>query len=244
MNTYTKLKLHLERHMYKRGQFKGDAPAEQDKRAKTHLRVIQKPDCMVVRMYNTDIIAAYEDGSIKLSVAGWWKSTTLKNLNTALRTFVPFRIRVGGRRVFGMQQHTINCQGTTYAFYDGIRFNAEGTLTSQPLAFERRQADKKERAEFRMDVAASGFKDAFPLLYVNAEAPEDGWMPTPMTKVVRSNAHVNDWTRAVSIIKYPRFRHRVLNWPAYDDWRDAWKYFMSVCTKDMTKVVRTDVITL
>lgn len=242
LTTYAKLKLHLERHVYKRGAYKGDAPAE--KRSKTHLRVVQKNDCMVVRMYKTDIITAYEDGSIKLSTGTWWTNTTRANMNEALRNFVPFYIGIGSRSVFSMVQRIVNARGTTYAFYDGIRFNAEGTLTSQPMAFERKRANKAEREEFRKDIAESGFQDTFPILYASAEIPQQGWMSMNMDRIVRNDVYANEWPLAVSIIKYPTFGHRLTKTVAYEDWRNAWKALMRQCTKDMVEVVRTDVTTL
>ena len=39
MNMYTKLSMHLSRHQYKRGQYKGDAPADPSRRGKNHFRV-------------------------------------------------------------------------------------------------------------------------------------------------------------------------------------------------------------
>ena len=250
MNTFTKLKLHLERHMYKRGAHKGEAPADQHRRGKTHLRVIARPgteatNAMVVRMYNTDILTAYEDGSIMISTGGWWTSTTRKNLNDVLATFVGRRMYVSGRRVFGMSQATVTrAGGPTLAFYDGIRFDADCKLRSVPMPFERKQADKEERAEFRKDIAESGFKDAFPILYQAVQVPVQGWLSRPMHKLVRDDTYVNDWPQLVSLVKYPRFRHQLYNRPAYDDWREAWNAMMANCTKDMTEVVRTDVLYL
>lgn len=250
MNTFTRLKLHLEQHMYKRGANKGEAPADQYKRGKTHLRVVARPgteatNAMVVRMYNTDILTAYEDGSIMLSTGGWWTSTTRKNLNDVLATFVGRRLYVSGRRVFGMSQATVTrAGGPTWAFYDGIRFDADRELRSVPMPFERKQADKEERAEFRKDIAESGFKDAFPILYQAAPMAMKNWLNRPMRKIATNDAYANEWPDLVSLVKYPRLQNQYRNRPAYDDWRDAWKALTAQCTKDMVEVVRTDVLYL
>lgn len=249
MNTFIKLKLHLERHMYKRGAYKGDAPADQYSRGKSYLRVVSRPgteatNAMVVRMYNTDILTAYEDGSIMVNTGGWWTSTTRKNLNDALRYFVPHSISVSGRRVFGISQATITCRGTTWAFYDGIRFDGDGVMRGTPMPFERKQADKDERAEFRKDIAESGFKDAFPILYQSAAVPTQQWLNLPMHKLVRDDVHVNNWPTVVSLVKYPRIRYQLHGQPAHDNWRDAWKALMANCTADMTEVVRTNVLSV
>jgi hypothetical protein len=44
MNMYTKLMMHLQRHMYKRGRNKGDAPANKHRRSMTHFRVVKNND--------------------------------------------------------------------------------------------------------------------------------------------------------------------------------------------------------
>lgn len=245
MNTYTKLKLHLERHMYKRGAFKGDAPADSGKRYKSHFRVMAADDRMIVRMYNTDILTAYEDGTIRINTGGWFTSTTLRNLNSALGTFFTGpRMWVGSRRVFGMSQPTIMQSRGTVMFYDGIMFDAEGNQRGTPLPFERKRADREERADFRKDLAESGFKDAFPILYQTAEMPATRWLNASMEKLVRDSVHVNQWSHVAGLLKYPTYYHQSRNKPCYEDWRDAWKSLMAQCTKYMTEVVRTDVLVI
>ena len=246
MNAYTKLKFHLERHMYKRGRFKGEAPADQYKRGKSHFRVRAAGDTMVVRMYNTNILTAYEDGTIKISTDGWWTSTTIKNLNAALHMFVPeSRLYVSGRKVFGMSQKTVTrAGGPTWHYYDGLRFGEKGEMLGTALTFERKRADKNEREEFRSDVALSGFKDAFPLLYVNATVPEKTWLHHNADRIMRDESYANDWPGLVAMVKYPSYRHRTFNVPAYETWQEAWKALYALATKDMTEVVRTDVVML
>lgn len=246
MNAFMKLKFHLDRHIYKRGRNKGEAPADASRRGKSFFRVLKGNDnSMRVRMHNTDIITAYEDGSIMVSTGGWWTSTTRMNLNDALRWFVPEFISVSGQRVFGMSQPTIRANNKTYRFYDGIRFDGEGNLTSIPLCFERKRKDRAETAEFREDVAKSGFKDAFPILYQSITADEhQSWLRLHMHKVMRDEVHVNEWRTVIALIKYPYYYNRSFNKPAHDNWRDAWKALSAMATKDMTEVIKTDVIVL
>ena len=242
MNTFTKLKLHLERHMYKRGRNKGEAPADSSRRSKSGFRVLAQGNTMVVRMYGTDIITAYEDGIFLLNTGGWWTNTTRANLNDALNWFVPRTfIRVSGRLVFGMRQPTVTSNQKTMYFYDGITFDAEGTLIGEPRCFERKRVDKAETAEFREDIAKSGFKDAFPILYQAAEVPEVTWVRHPLHKTMRDECHANDWPFVVALVKYPSYGNRLYNKPAHADWRNAWKTLMANATKSMTEVIRTDV---
>jgi hypothetical protein len=245
MNAFMKLKFHLDRHIYKRGRNKGEAPADSCRRGKSFFRVLKGNDnSMRVRMHNTDIITAYEDGSIMVSTGGWWTATTRANLNDALRWFVPEFISVSGRLVFGMRQPTITANNKTYLFYDGIRFDGEGNLLSTPMPFERKRKDKAETAEFRDDLAKSGFKDAFPLLYQSAEPSDHTWIRNPLHKTMRDESHTDDWRTVTALIKYPSYGNRLYNKPAHDDWRDAWKVLNARATKDMTETVRTDVIVL
>jgi len=241
MNTFTKLKLHLEAHMYKRGSHKGEAPADPSMRSKSFFRVKANGDTMVVRMHNSDLITAYEDGSITVSTGGWWTSTTRMNLNDSLGEFGN-RLYVSSRKVFGMSQPTITRSGgPTWRFYDGIRFDAENELLSTPLCFERKRKDKGETAEFRNDVAESGFKDAFPILYQAAEVPSQTWMRFHLHKVLRDDVHANEWPTVVALAKYPTYQNQYHNRPAHADWREAWKVLYAHATTHMTEVVRTDV---
>ena len=82
---YGTLKLHLERHIYKRGKHKGDAPMEARQRNKNHYRVIDRGTHMAVRFHNTDIIKAYPDGRITIDCEGWAdRITTKTHLNMSL----------------------------------------------------------------------------------------------------------------------------------------------------------------
>lgn len=237
--TYTKLKLHLERYMYKRGAHKGEAPADASRRSKTHFRVRADDDKMVVRMHRTDILIAYEDGTVRLSTGGWWTSTTLRNLNTALGSFFTGRrMWVGGRRVFGMSQKTITRASGTAMFFDGIMFDADGNQRGTPLPFERKRKDREATAEFRRDLAEAGFKDTFPILFQSATPPANTWLTMPLRKIVTNNVHASAWPHVVSLVKYTTYGQ------TYDDWRDAWKSLITKCTKDLTEVVRTDVLVI
>jgi hypothetical protein len=138
----------------------------------------------------------------------------------------------------------MTCRGVTWAFYDGIRFDGNGEMRGTPMPFARKQADKEARAEFRKDIAESGFKDAFPILYQSAAVPTQQWLNVPMQRLVKDDVHVNDWPHVVSLVKYPRSGHQYLTKPAHDNWRGAWKTLMAECIKDMHEVVRTDVLYL
>ena len=87
---YGNLSLYHSRHVYKRGAYKGDAPADSTNRGKSHFRVI-KPDPAYptdpykVRFWSTNIIVAYPDGRIKINCNGYDNApTTRRALNEGL----------------------------------------------------------------------------------------------------------------------------------------------------------------
>jgi len=82
MTAYLLLKARLDKNVYMRGQYKGDAPLE--RRRATHQRII-KGENMVVRMHATDILTAYRNGEIRIDLNGWEGSSTTKTaINYAL----------------------------------------------------------------------------------------------------------------------------------------------------------------
>jgi len=244
MNAHTKLSLHLERHIYKRGRFKGDAPADSSRRGKTHFRVIKgNGGQMLVRMHNADLITAYEDGRIKLDTRGWHDSpTTRACMNEALCFFGMGAI--GTTRFRGYSQAGIRMNLKTYRYYDGMEFSADGTLLTPPKPFTAKITDRDETAEFRADIKESGFADVFPVLYAAAEPSYPTYIGTPVRKLMTSDVHANSWPQLIAITKYPGYIHRNKNAPAYDNHKDALRALIARVTKNMTKLVDTDVTVL
>lgn len=233
MTPYTKLKFHLERHAYKRGQFKGDAPADPSSRGKNYFRVIAQGDKMCVKMYNTNILEVTPDNNVRISMGGWWTSTTKQNLNAALTRFLGWG-GVGTQRVFNYTQTVIRARGKTYLFYDGMEFSAEGEPLSRLLGFERKQTDRDETAEFRADIEASGFKEVWPVLFGTAEPNRQaGWNIVALKKIVTEEHNANAWADLAAYMKW-----------LHDDHKEAYKAIVRECTRDMTMIVRTDVTVL
>ena len=228
MTPYTKLQFHLERHAYKKGQFKGDAPADSYRRDKNHFRVTKQYGNMCVRMWNTNIITVTPDNHIRISMGGWWTSTTKQNLNEALSTFLGWG-GVSSRRLFSYTQMCFYVKGKTYKFYDGMEFDAEGNLLSPASCFERQCVDREETKEFREDIAESGFKALWPVLFATAE-PTRLFLLTPLRKAVTSDLHVNVWPEIAA--------HYKRN---YDDHKQAYQAIVRQCTQGMTTIVKTDV---
>jgi hypothetical protein len=247
MNAHTKLKLHLDRWMYKRGRNKGDAPADSSRRAKTHFRVVQgNGGQMIVRFHNADIISAYEDGHIVLNTRGWHASPTTRSaMNDALCFFGMGA--VGTVRNGGYSQTGIRMNGKTYRYYDGMEFAADGTPLTPLKTFTAKRTDREETAEFRADIKESGFVDTFPVLFA-AVTPEQARYYVRSTKDAMCSEHLaGQWPTVVAQIKYQNkryYRYYSHRPAAYDNHKDALRALVASITKNMTKIVDTDVTVL
>ena len=239
MTAHTKLKLHLERHAYKRGRNKGEAPADKSRRAKTHFRVIQgNGGQMIVRFHNADLLSAYEDGHIVLNTNGWDSSPTTRSaMNQALCFFGMGG--VGGVRKGGYSQTGIRIGSKTYRYYDGISFAADGTPLTPLKQFTAKRADREETAEFRADIKESGFVDVFPVLYAAAGVPEKSWLATSTHKLMTNDYHANNWPDLVALAKYNTFHARHTGHPTHHNHKDALRALIASVTRTMTKLVDT-----
>jgi hypothetical protein len=240
MNAHTKLKLHLSRHAYKRGQFKGDAPADPARRSKSHFRVIEgNGGQMIVRMHNADLITAYEDGRIRLHTDGWHASpTTRACMNDAL--CFAGRGHISSVRKWGVSTTGIRMNGKTYRYYDGMEFSAEGELLTEPEEFMAKRVDSDETAEFRREVKESGFADVFPLLFQSSTAEDAAHVRS--TKEAMTCEHLtNQWPAVVASVKFSQgYRKQLM----YDNHKDAWRALIARCTKNMTVIAGTGVTVL
>lgn len=239
MNAHTKLKLHLERHVYKRGRNKGDAPADSSRRAKTHFRVVRgNGGQMIVRFHNADLLSAYEDGHIVLNTNGWHASPTTRSaMNDALCFFGMGA--VGSVRLGGYSQTGIRMNGKTYRYYDGMEFAAGGTPLTPLKQFTAKRTDREEAAEFRAEIKESGFVGMFPVLYAAAGLPEQAWLATPARKLMTSDFHANHWPDLVALAKYSTWRARHHQRPAHPDHKAALRSLIASQTRTMTKLVDT-----
>ena len=240
MNAHTKLKLHLDRHMYKRGRNKGDAPADSSRRAKTHFRVVQgNGGQMIVRFHRADLLSAYEDGRIVLNTTGWHASPTTRTaMNQALCFFGMGA--VGSVRKGGYSQTGIRMVGKTYRYYDGMEFDAEGKPLTPLKVFSAKRTDREETAEFRADIKESGFVGMFPVLYNAAEVPAQSWLSRSAKKIMASDCHSNDWPDLVALAKYSTYHARYTNKPSHHNHKDALRSLIASVTRNMTKLVDLD----
>ena len=255
MNTYTKLMMHLERHMYKKGQHKGDAPADKSRRGMCHFRVVKNNDgTMAVRMYGTDILTAKPDGTVVIDTGGWWdRPTTILRLNEAFGFIEGVSISMGKRNIFSYSQPVLRVDGKRYSYYDDITLNAQGEIITPLQAFEQKRIDKAESKEFTNGLIESGFKDAFPLLYAVStpeEIEQDNYALFGMDilHVITDSTQAHHWKLLIARNKFKRnyWRSAVGEspWQEKSNAKACWASIMQYCKKNMYVVSRSETFVL
>lgn len=241
MNMYTKLKLYLDRNVFKRGAHKGDAPL--GKRWRTHVRLVKVHDSIRVRMWGTDILKAYEDGRVVLDTQGWYDRPTTKiRMNEALGFFAS-HVRIGSAKIMGMPQPYLRANGKTVRYYDGITLDADGNVTSTLKPFERRRVSKEKSKELRDDMKACGFTDVFKILHAASTQDDNaGYCNHRTSEVVTHDFHSNFWPCTVAGYTWERlgysgiYRKRTA--------AAAWACLTSHLRKGCYEVIATDVTLL
>ena len=255
MNMYTKLTMHLERHMYKKGAYKGDAPADKSRRGKSHFRVVKGNDgAMRVRMYGTDIITARQDGSVLIDTRGYHThNTTIIRLNEALHWFFEgVRVHMNKQAVFSYSQPVLNVDGKKYSYYDGVILSEQGEILTPLRAFEQKRTDRTETKTLADALKASGFTDAFAILYATTtpEYMEQGnyaLFGHDWPDVLSNNAHADKWKLIIARMKYQRNYWRSNGssvWGEKSDAKGCWATIMQYCKKNMYVVSRSETFVL
>jgi hypothetical protein len=251
MNTYDKLKFHLTRHAYKRGQYKGDAPFDQSRRSRSHHRVVERSQFMVIRFHNTDIVRAYPDGRVMIDCNGWAShSTTMTAVREATK-FMPFHFSVSSRSVMSLSQMVLRTQDSMVKYYDGITLDGAGNVITPLRPFEARRIDKAESEEFMDGLHASGFKDMFRVLYATVQPPEaTPYYPRILSDSLTDPEHAADWPHIIAKYKYEhKWQYGASSgmnrgWVEVGNAQTCWSRIMAVCKKDMYNNVTTEVVSI
>lgn len=249
---YGKLKLHLERHIYKRGQYKGDAPMEASQRNKNHYRVIDRDTHMAVRFHNTDILRAYPDGRVMIDCNGWAdRITTKTHLNMAL----PGAYYVASYKVHSHSQLVVSTPKGKYRYYDGITFDADGAPTTELKPFLARRIDKDAVAELNKDMDENGFREMFKVLWGQAK-PEDMHTNTEWRWANKDHlfslpdVHAHQW---LSMVAHFAFDEKWKRDPVTDKYSKfyikydpsvSWSNLMRWVKCDMYNIVETEVYSM
>jgi hypothetical protein len=243
MNMYTKLSMHLSRHQYKRGQYKGDAPADPSRRGRNHFRVTRTDGSrMGVIFHRTQIITAHEDGRVAVSLSGYESSQTTR----AACWLAGVNIFSEWRNGFRNTMAQIKTSGKAYVYYDHMVFNEDGTLETEPMPMEAYRADKVDRAEFRKDAAE--FRALLPVLFATRRSRETynntAWDASyarqgvkHMTMDIITNTRVDDYPQLIDAwakdLEYTNYHgHTVETTP-----KAVWDSIYRHCTRDMRSVV-------
>jgi hypothetical protein len=238
---YGNLSLYHSRHEYKRGAYKGDAPADSSRRAKAHFRIV-KPDPAYptdpykVRFWATNILTAYPDGRVKINCNGFDdRPTTRGAMNHALH-ICGFRGHMFSRRLGALSQTAISINGKSYRYYDGMEFDAEGTLLTPPQAWEAVITDTDKTKAFRAQTKE--FWAMFPVLF--ATRSNDHAFRTRIFDILHAaNGFVG--APAASILDNPEHWPVIVSYytSSYDDDqpKQARAHLMQLFTQHMTKLV-------
>jgi hypothetical protein len=252
MSMYSKLSMHLSRHMYKRGRNKGDAPANSQRRAMDHYRVVKGNDgTMRVRMYGTDILTAHPDGSVLIDTRGYHThNTTIIRLNEAFGFFEGVSIGMGKRSIYSYSQPVLRVNGKLYSYYDGMILSEQGEVLTPLQAFEQKRVDKAATKELANDLQESGFTDAFKLLYAVA-TPDDmekdnyGMFGVRLPDALTNNARADQWKMIIARSKFERqYAYPQYEYVEKSNAKACWASIMSACKKNMYIVSRSETFVL
>lgn len=196
---------HVERHKYRRGMYKGDAPLYPKRRWKSETRVVQKPYAMVVTMYNTDLLTVTQDGTIRLNTDGWYSSPTTRQAMTEALYLCGVRMSLYSVRFKGVSQPALG----TWKYYDGmvLKRDADGVWVPTELRpFQGMRVDRERRAEVRDRAKDSGFLDLLPGLYAAAEslggAPLRAGRTSQWETWITDVQHAEEWGDIVTLAKW------------------------------------------
>jgi len=252
MSMYSKLSMHLSRHMYKRGKNKGDAPANAHRRAMDHYRVVKgNDDTYRIRMHSTDIITAYPNGDVKIDTNGWHThNTTIIRLNEAFGFFEGVGVGMSKRSILSYSQPVLRVGTKLYYYYDGITLNAQGEVITPLQAFEQKRVDRAATKELTNELQESGFTDAFKLLYAVA-TPDDierdnyGMFGVRLPDALTDNARADQWKVIIARSKFVRqYAYPQYKYIEKSNAKACWATIMAQCKKNMYIVSRSETFVL
>lgn len=257
---YANLREHLAKYAFKRGKYKGDAPADASNRAKSHFRVHMgayragEYGTMQVIFHDTAIITAYPDGSIELNMGGFEDApTTRAAYRHAMGAFGTFSSFITSMKHFGISQTCVftyrpETNQKTYLYYRYMKFDIDGKLLSAPILFRRRGIDKEASKEFTQGMKDSGFKIMFPLLFATAEKPNKTEMMNtriPNAEMLRFHLTNPDragfWPTLVGRYKYYGYRTSVMRMEDARTREECWAAIMADAKRDLYKTTDSDV---
>jgi hypothetical protein len=246
--------MHLERHMYKKGKNKGDAPADKNKRRRDYHRVVKNNDgTMAVRLFGTDILTAHHDGTVRINTDGWYdRRLTVLRLNESFGFFTGVSVGMRMQQIFSHNQPTLSVNGKKFSYYDGITLSEQGEILTPLRAFEQKRIDKAESKDFSDGLQESGFKGAFKILYATTTPEHIGennyeLFGVDWNEVLTDSERADKWQMMIARIKFHRYYSYHQGKFVTEEKADAkacWANIMQYCKKNMYVVSRSETFVL
>ena len=167
MDMYQTLLMRHSRDVYKRGQFKGDAPADPSRRGKNHFRIVKRGEDFGIIFHNTQIITVYPNGLVKLCANGWENSPTTRQAFSAMGFWIQTQNNNGYRNTM-VRGYRSGHTGEWYVFYDDMVLDSNAVLLGDHKPQYKYVADRAARKEF--DTDAAEFRKLIPLLLATSPA--------------------------------------------------------------------------
>jgi hypothetical protein len=222
----------------------------------SHFRVVKgNDDTMRIRMWSTDIITAYPNGDMKIDTHGYHShNTTIMRLNEAFG-FVPdlMYVQLNKRNVFSYSQPVLRVNDKKYYFYDGITLNEQCEVITPLQAFEQKRVNKVASQSLASGLQASGFKDAFKILYAMT-TPDDlgendySLFGVDWQDVLTNNDQADKWKLIIARVKFQKdywsARTGGSLWTEKADAKACWASIMQHCKKNMYVVSRSETFVL
>lgn len=236
-NPYSNLRLYWERHQYKRGQFKGDAPFA--KRYASHKRILTPSEHRInVQMHNTIIMTAFPDGTFQLNTDGWHESKTTREAIGEVLSIAGLRGYMCSHRIGNYSQTALWINGhPKVRFEDGMMFAPDGALLSERPKWQRYVADREARAEKRAELKP--LLDVLPILHAGLLQSGD---VAGISRLCVDNYREYKPELWPAIVAYYTLQRSKWNWTySIDtDWRAVRARLVAAATRGMDVLIEVD----
>jgi hypothetical protein len=234
-NPYSNLRLYWERHQYKRGQFKGDAPFAE--RYASHKRILTPSEHRInVQMHNTIIMTAFPDGTFQLDTGGWHEAPTTREAIGEVLSIAGLRGYMCSHRIGNYSQTALWINGyPKVRFEDGMRFAPDGALLSERPKWKRYVADREARAEKRAELKP--LLDVLPILHAGLFNDASGAGCVDVRSYDPDNPE--NWQKIVReyTLVYDKQPH---GWVLDTDWRAVRARLVAAATRGMNVLIEVD----
>lgn len=236
-NPYSNLRLYWERHQYKRGQFKGDAPFA--KRYASHKRILTPSEHRInVQMHNTIIMTAFPDGTFQLNTDGWHAAPTTREAIGEVLSIAGLRGGMHSERIGGYSQTALSIYGQRpVRFEDGMEFSHNGELLSPAPKWQKYVADREARKAKVAELKP--LLDMLPILHAGLLQSGDVVSAGRLSVDNYREYKPELWP---AIVAYYTLQRSKWNWTYSldEDWRAVRARLVAAATRGMNVLVEVD----